>query len=420
MRGSGKLKDGQHAALITMAVSAALALLKAVFGILSGALVLLTDALDSATDIVTSLAAYLGLKIAGRKPDERFNYGYYKAESLASLLISLLIIYAAVVFLVKGYGRIFILPEISYVKTTVAVAALSGVVAFIMHKYLKKKGELTNSQSLITSSKDRLKDVLASAAVLIGIIFTYLRIDYVEGIATMVISLLILRMGIGTIKDSVLTLMDVSPSRETEKEVVKILKQSNGLLSFEKLRLRKAGPFIFGEANIKVRKTANVQRAHHVSDEIEALIKHKIPEIESFTIHIEPYRSSCFKLLVPVSDKKGLDSGVDGHFGRARYYLFARVKDGRIESYYIRDNPFIRKDVRAGLSASKEVLKENMDAVLLQKIGEVSFHMLRDSLIEIYISKGDTARAAIENYISGRLKMLKEPTHPSDKEVDKK
>jgi len=415
MKNKDKLRYGQKAALLTVCISAGLSILKAVFGILSGALVLLTDALESATDIVTGLCAYLGLRIAEKKPDKRFQYGYYKAESLASLLIGGLIIYAAVLFAFKGYERIFLLPEISFVGVTMGVAVLSGIMAFVMFKYLGKTGRSINSGSLIASSKDRLKDVFASLIVLVGILFTYLKIPYGEGIITIFVSLLILKIGLGTLKDSIFALMDVSPSKTIEKQIVQILKDNRGALHFEKLRLRKSGPYIFGEAHILVRKTANVQRAHDVSDEIEALIKKRIPEIESFTIHIEPFRSASVKLLIPVSDKNHMSSKVNGHFARARYYLFVQIQERRIKSHYLKDNLSAKKDVRAGLSAAKEVLKENIDAVVLKRVGEISFHTLRDNLIDIYLTKGDTAKDIVDNFMQGRLRLVTEPTHSSDK-----
>ena len=411
-----RLKEGRKAAIVSMIVSFVLAMLKGIVGILSGAVVLVTDALDSATDAVTSLASFIGLKLSDKRPDSQFNYGYYKAENLASLLIAGLIIFAAVNLIVAGYNRLFEIPELSYFGLSLAAAVISGIVALWMHIYLKKKAASINSASLEANSKDRLKDVLASAVVISGIVFTYLQVPYGEGAITILISLLILRMGILTMKDSVLALMDVSPSKSIENRVKRILKGHKGALQADSLKLRKSGPFIFGEASIRVRESSNIKKAHDISDEIEKKIKKKVPEIESFTIHIEPEKRSCTKLAIPISEDKGLDSGLSEHFGRAEYFLFARVKDNSLESHYTKKNTSSAKGKQAGLSASKFVLKEKADAVVLKSVGEISFHTLRDNYADIYRIKGKRAKDVIGLFLSASLEPLHKPTHTSSKE----
>ncbi|RLE38000.1 hypothetical protein DRJ17_05230 [Candidatus Woesearchaeota archaeon] len=409
------LKEGQKAALVSIIVSFLLAVAKAVVGFMSGALVLLADALDSASDVLSSVIAYLGLGIAKRKPDERFPYGYYKAENLASLIISLLIMLTAGFFGYKGYLRIFNPTEISYPFITIGVAILGGVVAFIMSNYLIKKGNNINSQSLIASGKDRLKDIFTSVLVFVAILLSYLKIPYVEGIITIVIAVFILKIGLEIIRDSVFALMDVSPSKNIEKKVEAVLKKTAGAKHFHDLKLRKAGPFIFGEVKVCIRKSLDVSRAHSVAEQIENEIKKKVPNVDSITIHIEPYKSKVQNVLIPVKEDKGLDSKVVGHFGRAPYFLIVKIKNKKIQSYRIIRNKFISKKIRAGLAVAKAMADEDIDVVILQRIGEISFHTLRDKFIEVYITKGKTAKEVIDYFTNDRLKLLIRPTHTSEK-----
>ena len=90
------LKKGQRTALISSLISLLLEILKGIVGVLANSGVLIADALESTIDITSGLASFFGLKIAQKKPDEKFPYGYYKAENIASLFISGLIIYAAI------------------------------------------------------------------------------------------------------------------------------------------------------------------------------------------------------------------------------------------------------------------------------------------------------------------------------------
>ena len=401
--------EGQKAALITMLVSFCLACLKAVVGLASGALVLLTDALDSATDIVTSLVAYLGLRLADRKPDSRFQYGYYKAENLASMLIGAMIVSSAFYFMLRGFQRLFELPAIRYPALTVAAAIVSGAAAYAMYAYLKKVGRRTNSQSLVAAAHDRLKDVFASGIVLVGVFFAIAKVPYGEGIMTMLIAVLVLRMGLLILKDSVFSLMDVSPDRKIEEQVKKILLKNS--TSFHMLRLRKAGPFILGEAHLLVNKASNIQRAHQSCELIESQIKKRIPQIASFTIHVEPYVSPSVRLLIPLREDIGLQSRIEPRFARASHYLIVDLAKGAVRSFRSTKNPFTATKLRAGLAASRLAVSERIDAALVQRIGEISFHALRDQLVEVYSAPVSTADAAVKRFVHGKLRLLKKPTN---------
>lgn len=409
-----KLKQGQKAAIFSIAVSFVLAVIKATVGLISGALALVTDALDSATDIFSSLAAFLGLKLSEKRPDEKFNYGYYKAENLASLFISGLIIWGGITFLIKGYNSLFEKPSLNYPFITFITVIVSAIAAFFISIYLRKKGEAVNSQSLIANSKDRLKDTFTSIAVLAAIILTYFGIPYVQGAIVMLISLIILRFGVLSLKDSIMSLMDVSPSPKLEKKVEKIINSIKGIESFTNLRLRKSGPFVFGEVHVKIKKFLDVNRAHELSEKIESKIRSSVPEIESFSIHIEPYKTSIHLIVIPTKEKNNLESEVIGHFGRADYFMFAEIEDSKLKRYNFVKNQFKKKEVRAGLNAAHYIEKKKADMLVTDQIGEIAFHTLRDHYVDIFKVKGKTAKEVIGNFCENKLERLEKPTKSKD------
>jgi len=402
------LKKGQRTALISSLISLLLAILKGAVGILSNSVVLIADALESATDIASGLASFFGLKIAQKKPDEKFPYGYYKAENIASLFIGMLIIYAAINLLIASYHRLFTIPEIGYGYIPLIVVAFSAIASLFTSIYLKKKGNQLNIQSLIVNSKDRLKDFFVS--IIIFIVIALKNIPYIEGVVSILISLIILRMGILIAKDAIFALMDVSPSEELEKKVKKIIISIPGVEDAKHIRLRSSGPFIFGECHVKIRKYVNVNRAHEIADNIEEKIKKNVKQIESFTIHIEPFKSPKQKIVIPIKQNKGLDSAVIDHFGRADNFIFVNIDSKKIKSFYVKKNPFKEKKVRAGLSVVNFVIKERINLLITQQMGDISFHTLRDNLVDIYKTNGKTVKNVLENLIKNKLEKLEKPT----------
>lgn len=407
-----KLKKGEKASLVSVFVTAILALAKAAVGFFSGSIILIVDALHSGADILTGLASWFGLKISQKKPTEKFPYGYYKAENLATFFISLFILYTSVEFMLEGYSKLFSLSKILYPFQVLAIALISSFVSFLLARYLKKSGKITGSQSLIANAQERLSDVVSSLLVFVGIFLTFYSIPYVEGIITILISILVLKIGIFTAKDSLFALLDVSPGKEIEEKVRKVIASIAGVEEFKDLKLRRSGPFVVGEVTIKIRKYVDVEKAHEIADLIEEKIKSEVEEIDSFIIHVEPFKSKQQKIVIPLENSKGLKSKVMGKFGRSNYFLFAviDIEEKKIKEVYVKPNPYKTQPTKAGLSISKFLVKEKIDALLTKEIGEIAFHTLRSNLVDIYKAEEETAEEVIKKFWENKLERLNEPT----------
>jgi len=405
-----KLKQGEKTAGISTITIILLALVEALIGFLSGNIILIIDALHNAADSVASFASWFGLKISQRKPTERFPYGYYKAESLATLFVSIFILYAAFELLSEGYSKLYTVPKITMPLEALSIALVSAIGSYLLAKYMKKTGEKIDSQSLIANAQERITHVFSSIIIFVAILLTFYKVPYIQSIITMFFSLVIFKIGISTARDSIFALMDVSPSQEIENEVKEVIASISGVEDFEDLKLRRAGPYIFGEANVKIRKFLDVGRAHEISERIERQIKDKIDRIDSFSIHIEPYKTMIQKLVIPIRNKDGLNSRIMDHFGRANHFMFITIKEGEVQSLYTRDNPHKLKKVRAGLSVAQDILKEKVDVLITRQIGEISIHDLRDHLIDVYLTKRKIVKNAIDDFIDNKLEQLMEPT----------
>jgi cation diffusion facilitator family transporter len=405
-----KLKQGEKTAGISTITIILLASVEALIGFLSGNLILIIDALHNAADSVASFASWFGLKISQRKPTERFPYGYYKAESLATLFVSIFILYAAFELLLEGYSKLYTVPKITMPLEALSIALVLAVGSYFLARYIKKTGETIDSQSLLANSKERLTHVFSSFIIFVGILLAFQKVPYVESLITMFFSFVIFKIGISTGRGSIFALMDVSPSKEIENEVKEVLVSIPGVEGFEDLKLRRAGPYIFGEANVKIRKFLDVGRAHEISERIERQIKDKIDRIDSFSIHIEPYKKRIQKLVIPVRNNDGLNSKIMNHFGRANHFMFLTIKEGEVQSLYTRDNPHKTDKVRAGLSVAQDILKEKVDVLITRQIGEISIHDLRDHFIDVYLTERKVVRNAIDDFIRNKLEQLMEPT----------
>ncbi len=402
--------QGKKATMKAALATVFFAVAKAVVGLASGSVVLLADAIHSAADSFSTFAAWFGLKIAQRKPSEKFPYGFYKAENITAFLISLLILFAGYSIVKESYQKIFVDYELGVPLIAISVAILDAIVMFIVGTYEMKVGKKINSQSLVADGKESRLHILSSSIVLVGLVSKVAGIGYLEGVMGIILSLFIFQVGIEAARDSIFALMDVSPSKDIEKKVEDILNKVSGLREFENLRLRKSGPFVFGEVKAKIGKSIDVKRAYEISTKIEKDIKNKIGIVDSFVVSLEPFETGKKKICVPIRQGKDLNTEVADHFGRADNFIFLETDKREIKDFYIKENPYKEEKIRAGLKASLFVIKEKIDSIITKEMGPISIHTLRDNIVDVYLAKDGTVKNNINLLFDNKLELLKEPT----------
>jgi len=407
-------KEGEKTTFVAGSGTLFFAITKGIVGFLSGSVVLLADAVHSGADALSTFLAWIGLKIAQKEPTDKFPFGFYKAENITALIISFLIFYAGFHIAQESWSKLFTSYELSIPLVAIIVAALDGLVMFLIGTYELKSGRRINSQSLIADGKESRLHLFSSGVVLLGLLGTVFGWPYVEGIAGLVISLFVFQAGFESLRDSVFALMDVSPSKDVEKKVKEIINKISGIDGFSKLKLRKSGPFIFGEVTVKIARSVSVQRADEISSKIEQQVCSELTRVDSFVIHVTTADQEHRKLAFPVDKKEDLEASVSNRFGRAVHFVFVEIKNGEVINKYTKDNPYREKEVRAGLSVVKWILKEGVDGVVVKEIGPISLHTLRDNIVEVYQREEGQIKDLLKMLNNNELKALEKPTRKKD------
>ncbi len=206
-----ELKKGQRIAFIAAFVTLLLAILKATIGYVFDSKILVADAFHSGADLLAIFASGFGLWLASKKKSKRFPYGLYKAETVVSFAIGILIVWAGIEILTDGYHKLFhITPVEAFPLLPVSASIISIIAAFFIAKKEKTIGKAINSQSLLANANESFLDIFTSFVVLVGILLAYARIPYVEGVIIIMISLLILKLGVENVWLSLLVLLDAN------------------------------------------------------------------------------------------------------------------------------------------------------------------------------------------------------------------
>lgn len=370
-----------------------LSLIKGAAGIFTGMTVIVADAVSTLADTLGIFAAYIGLKLSRRTADSKFEYGYYKIETFAAFLISLGIIYVGYVILIDSIESFTTLKPGSFYAFGILATLISIIASIMLSKKLAEAGAKVNSLALTASAKDKRTDVFASFGVLLSIVANYLEIPYIEGTISSLIALIILKEGISSAKESLFFLLDYWDDPKLYKQIHKIFEQEKDLvLEVKKLRLRRAGTFIFGEAFIKLNPFAELQDLREELEILQRKILELNPYFKDFSIYTSVPKSEKIRVAVPIKKGTTLNSELAPNLKSTNAYLFAEIRNNKIHNSYIKK---LSKEDKKPVELANFLKKEKVNILIDNNLNSLLYYNLRrTNHILIYPQFGDVKNAS--------------------------
>ncbi|MBN2402122.1 MAG: cation diffusion facilitator family transporter [Spirochaetes bacterium] len=417
-----KLLNGKRVALLATVITLLMACGKYFIGMYYDSEVLIADAMHSFADTAAIMLSAFGLHLAGMPKNNRFPYGLYKAETIALLFVGLFISYAGIDLFIEGYKSVtspFHAANLQHVPMLTAFASI--VISIFIAAIELKTSKEVKSLSLEANAKESFMDIITSIIVLAGIVLPSYNVPYVEGIVIILISLIVFKIGAGNTIHSIMVLLDADTNKAMRSDIEYCINTIRGIKAVNQIKVRETGPFKMVEIEIVTSPSATVFAIDRLSDEIRNTIIKNFDNIEGIFIDVKPAKNEIYRAVIPVLDNNGLESRVFSHFGKSKYFIIIRINEGRIEieDFYL--NEFLDKPKHIGLNVIKSIAHYNIDLLFTMEIGEISFHILRDNLIEIYkIPEGKiTVKTVAEQFLNGDLEKITQPTHSSDEEITK-
>jgi cation diffusion facilitator family transporter len=278
----------QRVALSSIAASAGLTLAKAIVGVLSGSLALLTEAAHSLIDFGATVMSYFAVRISGKPADAEHHYGHGKVESISALIETALLFVLSGVVTWEAGGRL-LGKEAGAVEATpwaFAVMALAIVVDFFRSRALYKVAAETSSHALEANALHFGSDMLSSIAVLVGLGGVALGYHWADSAAAIAVAVLICIAGWRLGRRTIETLTDTAPPGAAEK-VTALAEKISGVVAVDRVRVRQVGDVRFIDVAVAVSRTVPLDRVAAIKERIAAAIRTDSPKAE-VTVNAEP------------------------------------------------------------------------------------------------------------------------------------
>lgn len=270
--------------------NALLAIAKGITGVFGNSYALIADAIESTTDVFSSLLVLLGLKYSSKPPDENHPYGHGRAEPL--------ITFAVVGFLVVS-ATVIAYESIEHIKTphsvpepyTLLVLAAIIIIKEIFYRIVSKKGEKTNSSALKADAWHHRSDAITSLMAFIGISIALFMGDGYETAddwAALFASGFILYNAYLILRPALGEVMDEHMYDDMVSDIRKIANDVPGVVETEKCNVRKTGMTFHIDLHIAVAAEITVKEGHDIAHEVKNDLLLELPEIADVLIHVEP------------------------------------------------------------------------------------------------------------------------------------
>lgn len=283
------LTGKKQVAMLSVGSNALLIILKAVAGILSGSVSILSEAIHSGMDLAASCIAFFSVSYSSRPADKGHPYGHGKIENISGVVEGILIFIAAGLIIYEAVQRIVYpvpLEETSIAMWVMFVsAAANTVVSSILYKVAKKE----DSIALQADALHLKTDVYTSAGVGIGILLIKLTNLYIlDPIVAILVALLIIRESFNLCAEAFRPLLDAKLPDSEEKLILNVLESYSGkIVDYHELKTRKSGTQRYADLHIMVDPAMSVEESHEICNCIEEEVQKHIPNV-NLTIHIEP------------------------------------------------------------------------------------------------------------------------------------
>ncbi len=285
--------------LVGSAGNVLLVIVKFIAGVVGHSSAMIADAVHSLSDFLTDVIVLVFVGISARPQDTSHDYGHGKFETLASLLVGLALIGAAIGIIVNGATKFAAwlggadLQSPGKLAFWVAIASIA--VKELMYQYTARRGRALDSQALVANAWHHRSDALSSVGAAIGIGGAVLlggRWTVLDPLASIVVGAMLVAVACKILRPCLGELTDESLSDAQESEIVDIISSFPEVSEPHNLRTRHIGNKVAIEAHIRMDGSMTLDTVHQITSEIEHKLKERFGEGTIVTLHMEPAKNS--------------------------------------------------------------------------------------------------------------------------------
>lgn len=284
-------KTATRVSLVSIIGNIALSLFKLAAGILAHSGAMVSDAIHSSSDVVSSIIVIIGVRLSGKESDKEHPYGHERLECVAAIALSTLLFITGL-----AIGASAVKSIISGSWESLAVPGMLALVAAIvsivskeaMFWYTKINAMRIDSSALMADAWHHRSDALSSIGALVGIAGARMGYPVADAIASLVICLFIVKAAYDIFTDAIDKMVDHSCDQEVEQKLRECILADEGVLGIDLLHTRVFGNKIYVDLEIGADGSQSLNEAHAIAERVHDAIEADFPKVKHIMVHVNP------------------------------------------------------------------------------------------------------------------------------------
>jgi cation diffusion facilitator family transporter len=283
---------GIRAAQTGLVVNALLVVVKITTGVLGNSYALIADGVESTLDIFSSLIVWRGLAVADRPADEKYHFGYAKAEAVASASVAIMLLIAALGISIEAVREVLTPHHVPAAYTLFVLVAVIAIKETLFRTVLRVGAQL-GSPVVQADAWHHRSDALTSAAAFVGISLALIgggdRLASADDFAALLASAIIAWNGVRLLRPAIYDLMDRAPDPDVIERVRLAAGGVPGVLEVEKLLARRTGVGYYVVLHVQAAPDVSLIEAHRIGHECKDEVMRAVPQVTDAFVHMEPH-----------------------------------------------------------------------------------------------------------------------------------
>ena len=288
----GNRQIAMKVSAVSIAVNVALSMGKLAAGIFGQSAAMVSDAVHSLSDVMSTFVVIIGVRLAGKKPDAEHPFGHDRLECVAALILSGLLFATALFIGMSGLDAV--LDDTYRARPLPGTIALAAAAASIVTKewmywYTRRAAIAIRSDALMADAWHHRSDSLSSIGAFIGIFGARMGFPILDPLASAVIALFIAKAAFSIFCDAVNKMIDRACDQETEEAMRRLIMDQYGVRRLDALRTRLFGPKMYVEVEIAADATIPLADAHAIAHSVHDEIESRFPLVKHCIVHVNPF-----------------------------------------------------------------------------------------------------------------------------------
>lgn len=255
------------------------------------------DGMESAADLIAILSSMIALRIGRHPYDVQHPYGHGKAESIAAVIVSLVIFGTGVWILGRSVLTLVRGEYTTPGGIAVAAAFLTILAKEALYRYSAAAGRALESPAITAVAKDHRKDAITSISTLAGVTGAFFGLTFLDPLAAGITSLFIFRIGYETFRGAAHDLMDGSPTDVCTDDIVRAAASVEGVISVHEIRCRRSGQYLIVDLKLDMDPEITVRKSHAIATEVKKQIFARFNNVGDVMIHVNPHQEKHEDLI---------------------------------------------------------------------------------------------------------------------------